>query len=500
MMNPFDISNVKSTQGIVINKLIITETGSYNPQFHRPYLANLNGQNMALYNEITQGSPTVKPEQLAGFAGSILQPMAEAQSPVFIPNDFTNRRCVFLMEVVTRTQHGSDVVEIVTGYTNHLGLSLQSRAIDPNMQFWLNNTVMVRRINHGTQLGNQLFTSVHDSSHVLIPPNMMGGAPSPLMMPGMMQSGAPGITTMTPADVIGEISRGAFPVNDVDDYRNKLRGADVRKSKRINGVMANYLAKTVTGINQASMSASATTSDALAVYSGARDLVNEAYIANDAFITFLNEHTSFRNMRCVTYGELCTMFPQLDHVTKVTVLGSAARNSLPQTGQAEYMSTSTKETVIATILSNAVPALMMDLMITKCNLYATNETLDGSINIHVDDIMSFADIDMTPYIERFKFLFATVIYPDISDSGQSIVTVRMNTDIMATTFIQISVNGYPPIDYHIPTFCDALFAPVITPNPMNLTSIASVVNCLTSTAHIPNQQAPQNIFTNRGLV
>lgn len=498
MINPFDLANVKTTQGVVINKLILTETGSYNPQFHRPYGANLNGLNIGLYNEITQGQATVRPEQLAGFAGNILQPMAEAQSSVFIPNDFSNRRCVFLMEVTTRTQHGSDITEIITGYTNHLGLSLQTKSIDPNMQFWINNSVTVRRINSGTQLGNQLFSTVTDASHVLIPPTVMGGAPSPLMGVGQM---AGGLRTMTPADVVGEISKSSFPNAQVDDYRGMLSGTDVRKSKRINGVMAHYLSKTVTGINQAAMSADAVSTDPLGMFSNARDLIRESYLSNDAFLTFLSEYTSFKNFRCVTYGELCSVFPALDNVTKVSILGNAARNNLPMAGQTEYMSTATKETVIATILSNAVPALMMDLMITSLNMEATNETLDGSVFVRVDNILSFADVDMTQYIERFRYLMSTVVYPDISDCNQSAVTIRMNVDIMANSRIQISVNSGPYVDYTIPTFCDALFAPVITPNPMNLSTIANVVSCLTSMSAQGNFDAPpQNIFTGRGMI
>lgn len=498
MINPFDIAGIKTTTGIVINKLIITETGSYNPQYHRPYNANLNGVNTALYNEITQGQPTVRPEQLAGFAGTILQPTAEPQSNVFIPNDFSNRRCVFLMEVVTRTQHGNEIVEIITGYTNHLGISLQSRAIDPNMQFWINNSVMVRKIHQGTQLGNQLFSTVTDASHVLIPPSMMGGAPNPLMMPGQV---AGGLRTMTPADVVGEISKNSFPGAEVDDYRGKLVGSDIRKSKRINGVMANYLSKTVTGINQAAMSAEAVSTDAMALFSGARDLVRESYISNDAFLTFLNEYTSFKNYRCVTYGELCQAFPQLDNVTKVSVLGNAARSSLPVQGQTEYMHTVTKETVVATILANAIPALMMDLMITSLNLEASNETMDGTVFSRVTNVMSFADVDMTTYIERFRFMLATVIFPDVTDCNQSTITLRMNVDIMSNSHIQISINGGPFVDYTIPTFCDALFAPVVTPNPMTLSGIASVVTCLTTMANTAmNDLPPQNLFTGRGFV
>ena len=497
-MNAYDLTGVKTTTGISINKLIIAETGTYNPQFHRPYNANLNGLNINLYNEITQGNPTVTPQQLAGFAGNILQPTAEPQSAVYIPNDFSNRRCVFLMEVVTRTSHGSEIIEVITGFTNHFGVSLQTQAIDPNMQFWINNSIMVRRISQGTGVGNQLFSTVTDASHVLVPPTMMGGAPSPLIMPGQQNMG---LKTMTPADVVGEISRSAFPMADVDDYRNKMLGSDVRKSKRINGVMSNYLAKTITGVNQATLSADVATSDALGVFSTARDLVREAYISNDAFLTFLNEHTSFKNMRCVTYGELCQHFRALDHITRVSILGAAARSSLPVAGQTEYMSTCTHETVIVTILGNSVPALMMDLMITSMNLYVTNETMDGQLVVHVDNILSFADIDMTPYIERFRFMFGTVIFPDISHSGNMALTLRMNVDIMANTRISIALNGAPAIDYTIPTFCDGLFAPVVTPMHGNLQAIANVVNCLTSgmQSNQQFQQEPNNLF-NRGIV
>lgn len=474
-----------------ITKVLLADTGTYNDQVHKPYIASLDGLNTGLYNEITQGRTNIMPSELAGFAGQVIRPVAASNSLVAIPNAWGSKRFRFQMEVVAASGFDGEIVIVLTGFTNHYGVTNTGSALDPNMQFFINNCIHIRRTMINTPTGQQIINRVVEASHVLVPPTVLGAMPTNMPMNGFYPPNN-NICTMTPQDVIGELSRASFSVPDAIDFRNVPIGNEIRKSARSNTVAPNYLAKTITGINNAAdQSDISHNTDPVDMFAHARDMVKEAYITNDPFINYLNTNTSFQQARCITLGELRAHFPNIDHVTKVYQAAGARLASLPVAGSYENMTAATQQTTIANIISNSVPSLLMDTMLTKINFTVTNQVIGGGVDVRVTNCLGFTELDLTPYIERFKSLFLTVVWPDISYNNMHDLSLAINADILGDTFISIGYLGQPSVDYVVPTFSDALFSPIIAPGRDCVVNMAGAVTALTQASNMHKMQQHQ---------
>jgi hypothetical protein len=84
----------------------------------------------------------------------------------------------------------------------------------------------------------------------------------------------------------------------------------------------------------------------------------------------------------------------------------------------------------------------------------------------------------------------------------------MVCDLLGEIWIQLSLNGEPPIDFVYPSFCDSLLAPIQTYNEkiadgialdfQNLMSnVSSMSGGFVSNEHLPNTYNNQSVSNNR---
>jgi hypothetical protein len=145
----------------------------------------------------------------------------------------------------------------------------------------------------------------------------------------------------------------------------------------------------------------------------------------------------------------------------------------PQRGGAQHWIGSDMETIASTILTQAVPAIMLELMLTKVSFAATNETLNGQFVVEMRDAASFSkNIDMSPYLQRFIDRLHTEVLSDISRNNQISFRLQMLSDILGDTYVTISIGGGPDTDFVLPSFCDALMSPVIGGSNKDLSMVA----------------------------
>ena len=133
-----------SRQTINIAKLILSETGTFNPMYSRPYQTYIDS---AMMDNITRrvdeaGDSTITGNLLSGIAGTIVKPCATPQGQIPIPYGWSERRIRFLLEVHITTPTGSQMVYYFQGYTSHLGVG-QNGSEDPTMEFIINSFIRV---------------------------------------------------------------------------------------------------------------------------------------------------------------------------------------------------------------------------------------------------------------------------------------------------------------------------------------------------------------------
>lgn len=454
----------------VITKLLFTETGTYNDMASRPFETHFDGETMNRFQAATRQGKSVSASGLSAVAASVMRPKAQADGIVSIENSWDTPRLRFMMEVEHRATSMSSHRQILTGYTDYIGVSRGSNAIDPNMKLYFNNTIRVDSSLETSPMGRITRHRVSDASHLLFADN------KPRFGFGVNGNNT---FTMRPEDVFATSSLGALQGSpDVVDCRVNFGAYKIKKSRRKDGSAPHYMTNIFKARNYAAGAEDIDGGDYTQVMDAARGAVANELLTQDSFLYQLTQRTHFGEECCVTYGELCRMSESVDHVAVVT-LRSANATPVHSRGQTEFWTSATMETTAATILGHSVPSLMMDLMLTGISFLATNQTIDGQYMITIHGQQSFAEgMDMSQYLQIFIDRLQYEVLNGLTQNNQITFNLEMYVDILGETHISISMNGQPPVDYVMPSFCDALMTPVITNNRENLENMASDISSL----------------------
>lgn len=455
-----------------ITRFILVETGTYNDMAIRPYQTTVNDQTLNAISEATQGGRRLGASVLAGVAGSIIRPSATAAGAVSIDNGWDTRRFRFLIEAVSRDFNGNENIEYLSGYTDHADTSIQSQAIDPNMVLHINNVVRARRVVEQTPFGAQSRVTVGESSQILT------GSYNP-NFGGVMNSAQ----TMRPEDVFGSLNAQVLG-QDAFDLRNTFAGG-AKKSNRLNGAATSYLSRVLQS-HKLAFAKAGYAEDPTVVMDDAAGMVREGLISTDPFLSMLQRHTGFQGGTSISYGQLCHMAQgNLDERVQVIMSRGVVQQGWQahQRGSSEHWSGTTSETVFATILSHSVPSIMMDLMLTQVTISITNRTLHGGFESQfLAAPESFAQgMDLSPQLELFNHRLESEVLRDLTQNNMIDISLVLHVDVLGDTMIDISLMGAPTIRYVMPSFCDALMAPVITNNANDVVSLASDISALADT-------------------
>ena len=463
--------------GMEIVRLDFVETGTYNDMGLRPYVSNVDVGGVQMLQEATAGGRHLSAASMAGVAGQILRPSATTQGGISIANGWGERRLRFIMEVQSTPFAGGVVVQYLTGYTDHADVTY-TRLLDPNMRLYFNNSITCRRATEMTPMGAVSRQALSDASHLLV---------------GHYNPQSPGTSAMTmrPQDVFDTIGASVLDMGteSVHDLRSAFAGESMKKSRRSNGAAPTYLSRLLTTYQtaQAQADGEAAFDDTM---SQAASLSRESLMSADKLLHFMRTQTQLQEGGCLTYGELCGLDPRLDSIARVSIVGNAAKIQTHNRGDTEHWNGNMHETVMATILGHSVPAIMLDLMLTKLAFVATNQTLHGGFDIRIVGAMSFAEIDLTPYLVMFEDRLRAEVLTDLSMSNMFSLNLQCEFDVLGESSIQIGLESNPIVPFVIPSFCDALMTPVMTNNSFNLKQIAHDVGSLADNLQV--DYSPRN--------
>ncbi|WP_233875080.1 hypothetical protein [Paraburkholderia adhaesiva] len=447
---------------IVVRRLIIEETGTYNTQFMRPYDNTLQGPALNAVCEALHGESRYTPSRLAGVANQIVSPSADPEKPINIVNGWSTPRCRYLMEVESHSMGGAVSVANVLGWTSHMGIINGSgRNIDPNMEFYVNSVVQIREYFETTPVGNQLHTSVAENSHVLVDPTYFDAYVKEKT------------TSMRPEDMYATMSLNHLNgLGETLDTRTTLTRVPVASS-RTNSISAFYTANVLDNYKKAADSNNFGLQPETELLDSARGYAQESVLALNPFFRAMQEYRDGMLTNFFTWSDLCRLDP--DVINKVEARRLAASNLVHRvsSGMSADWNASNRLTQIATILAQSVPALMSVLTLTKLAFTATNQEvfasnspsgIDGfsSITFVPSDARSFSKRDLSQLVDQFRVNLEHMILNDVSMHNQIAFYLQMKVDLLGETWINIGLDGKPPITYVTPSFADALMVPVVT--------------------------------------
>lgn len=441
---------------IQVAKLLLTESGTYNPLFSRPYVSHFGGETMNNILRRVDESPTgnITGALLAGVASQAIAPSANHQGELPIVGGWGSRRIRFMMEVHVTIPTGSSFIYYFQGYTSHLGVGLDG-SIDPTMQFIINSYLRVNRAVQHSAYGDVVRDVITESAHIVngqIVNQVQGGS----------------VYTMRPQDIFTGIQSAYLSQaynsynkpGGFDDTRIRMNEESLR-SNRANNMPANYMAKIVDTYQTGRQLAEFGQSDQ-DIYGRCHGLTHEASAYENLFIRAIS---NMRGDHCVTnftFNELTMIDPNVKHVTNYITLGATQVAQLHTQGQTEYWSGADPVTMAAVTLSNTVPAIMMELMISKLHFRSTNHDAGGMVSVAIIDAQGLTNLDMSQNLELFKRRFDKEIMFDLTGGNSDLFMIDMVVDLFGESRISLSLNGSAMTPFTTPSFCDSLLTPVIT--------------------------------------
>ncbi len=469
-------------------KSVFRETGTYNDIFRRAYSStNVDGYLSNDFKQLVAGASNMSTgydvDMMASVSNRLLRPQSQINPMTDmgqIANGWGNKRWLFTIEISTDVTGNANIQPeriLLNGYTDHPGATM-SGAMDPNMRVYFNSVVQLRTVNQQGFGWNGTTTVPSDVSHVIQTVSDVS--------PYLGQPFQAPYTLLRPYDVVNNINTN-FVYSGVDmdvcDLRSTVTGVPFLSSRN-NAIAPKYLEKTFQSLLKGYRDPTVGEDDRT-IYSSAADLLKENYATKMAFFIDLATNTSYNQLGYVTYGELCKLVPNLDHITTVFFSGNASPTAAsaffgsPERGATTQWSGSDQETMIATIMGSSIPSLMMECLISTITMSITNRTLDRSFSVVIQNVSMFSElVDASIHVPHFIERLKREILADVTYGNTLDVSVNVAASTIEDTWLQISFMGGPSTDYVIPSFSDALISPVIGSNSQALHNLSYSIDGL----------------------
>lgn len=473
-------------------KAVFGQTGTYNDIFMRPYQTHLNDRSMInQFQEATQQGRNINPVGVSSAVGHFLKPSNEYIIDIKAPNGWDTPRLRFLIELEYVSPFDGNLTRTyLQGYTSHLGVNPATESIDRDMILYFNNVLVLNEQRYSTPYGPQSSFVPAQSYQLLNPTGCMTQSQT---------------HTMRPMDLFMNMGVNSMMggMEDVQDYRSTFAMSPIKNSKRSYGVPGRYVSEILNKYTQASTSAQLDISDVRShheVDSGSLDALGEQreysmasnmcslpdVMNNPFFLDLSSKISQFKDGGAVSYGELERTFPNITHQSKFQlnrqVMDITDKYGQHQRGQTEHWKGVDIETQWANTLAHSIPSLMMDLMLMQLGFTATNQTVDGTYDIRLaTNVASFTQgFDYTNHVQAFLTRLEHEVLRTLTSNTGIDFYLTMWVDVINDTRIHLTIAGGYTREFVVPSFCDGLFSPVMTPQAEHLNGVSSDFNALMS--------------------
>lgn len=452
---------------IQLVSLRLQETGTYNPQYSRPYSIDTSAEMYNTLNnlasrvgDITHSNPMAKVEAglISGLCGHLVVPQAAYEKEVNIVNGWNEKRLRFVLEVHVPSAVGLSIY-FFQGYTEYVGISMEG-SIDPEMVFYINSYVQVNRAQDFSGLHSGGFRDVVVESAQVINGRFYS------------DNASSSVYGLRPSDIFTGIQSSYFSTS-FEQYNNagikddrEDKSTEIMRSRRSNGIPSNFLSKVIESYRTAS---------GLADYGPGQDDIyaratTSCYEANPYENPFIRAITDTRGMKGMTYftmNDLAKIDPTINQRTQYQQMLATVR--MHQVGDTDNnWGRPTLVTQFATILTHAIAGLMTDHLLVAVGFHITNMTIGGQYDIRFfPDSQAMTTADMRPYYANFARRLEMEIMPDVTLNNTIPVDIVVYADLNSETRIEFSMEGGPHEVYVTPSFCDSLMPPIITTNQDN---------------------------------
>lgn len=491
----FDYEEPVTIDGYRVCAIMLTETGTYNPEFLRPYTVSVDRGDVYNIADIASenGQALLRPENIAGVAGRILRYSSQVDKHdlVDIENGWDVRRLSFLIEVVEESRTDFDLrgdmetVTYISGFTDRLDV-VETRngrygdfAPAPDLKFYVTN---IYRIERETR-------RIHSNFQLLVPSHH--GV-------GRYDRQRDNLYTIRPRDVFNDgVVREKTPIGSKSfNQSNQLIGTLPKSSRTSNLSPSTYMASSINALISSETQRGSGSDEygsydptrrrgADVVYSTAAGKLNEEPpLPYNSFTYLLKSKTNeFGSRSIFSWADLEDIFgPEIARVTSLykrkTVERNRRNSRWAAAGESSNWDNNENEgynAVFATALKQTLPGYALESMIYSCRIEATNivdhsdsfDTIAGAL-ITISNVVFIARMPSAQQeeflIDEFRQKIANYVLRDTSLNNQVPYDVVVELDWRGDSFIWVGIDGGEMIDFSTASFSNALTPPIITTN------------------------------------
>lgn len=481
-------------EGLSILGITLVETGTYDPEFLRPYVVSANRDDIDMFSDVVaEEGGQVSSAAVAGIASRIMnyKHTVSDRDLVEIENGWDEKRFSFIFEVIERERDEFDaynpdkeVVTYISGFTdcldiaNRTNVNRNSRSqadvfIAPETVFYVSNIRRIERNSRRIKTNNQLIVPAYYKNN-------------------KYRSSRDELFTLRPKDIFTTQSVNSIMDRNRDVARinnsNKLTGTQIKPSRANNLSPASYLAYTVSALTRAETSFNQT--DAYgnydshqgqrdSVYSKAKSMLIEdtAYEAN-SFLQLIRYNTSFGQDQSFTWREIKEIFGnhEIEDLTEIHQTDSIkqdVRQARAGDGAGwDNNSNAGRNAVFATVLKQALPGYAVESMIYACRIEASNilsrsdelDAIAGAL-VTVSDIVWATKLsqDMEDRLaDEFEQVIARNILRDLSLNNAIDYDIVVELNWRFDSFIYVAIEGGEMLEFPTAGFANSLTSPIIT--------------------------------------
>lgn len=480
--------------GLSILGITLVETGTYDPEFLRPYVVSANREDIDLFSDVVaEENGQISSADVAGIASRIMnyKHTVTDRDLVEIENGWDEKRFSFIFEVIERERDefndynpDKEVVTYISGFTDCLDIANRTNVnrgsrssadvfIAPETTFFVSNIRRIERNTRRIKTNNQLIVPAYYKNN-------------------KYRSSRDELFTLRPKDVFTTQSVNSIMDRNRDVARinnsNKLTGSQIKPSRATNVSPSAYLAYTVRALTDAETSLNQT--DAYgnydhhsghrdSVYSKAKSMLGEdtAYEAN-SFLQLLRRNTTFGEDQSFTWREIKEIFgsheiEDLTEIHQTDTVRPDARVSRAGDGAGwDNNSNSGRNAVFATVLKQALPGYAVESMIYACRIEASNilsrsdelDAVAGAL-VNVSDIVWATKLsqDMEDRLaNEFEQVIARNILRDLSLNNAIDYDIVVELNWRFDSFIYVAIEGGEMLEFPTAGFANSLTSPIIT--------------------------------------
>lgn len=450
---------------MIVKSLTLREVPPAPDMFLRPIAANYTPKDMVEFDNVTQGGVLIDKNTLAGVANSILKPAGDPTAITNIAQGWGASRFMFVMEIDIRRQTNSVSTEIISGYTNYMGVQPATGSIDPNMEFYVNNQVTVAQNVVHSSHGNTWIPMVTGNNQVFTPANVATTNTHSGYATGDM------LSTQRPADLFTVPMVDSVAAAVMSDYGQiapntvpRHGGEAIKLSRRSNLSAGSYLSSTLESQRSARRTAD---------YMGDRhmDLMNEAArnvsehtISNNKVFLDLMRETRFLQSGMFTYSELIALDTTGTLDSRVNVFFTDNRNQSIQQysydrNNCDGWTGRDHATMIGLQISSQLPGILADCLVSDCTFSATNYTPNGQMVVAVETVnMLFpanSGIDSRIYYDKLVHMIQLMLATEATMLGGGTLDIKAVASTTNSIRMDISIDGEPPVPKFYPVFSDS---------------------------------------------